>query len=170
MDDRAPGAVSGPEAQARPGAARAIYGLILATAIVAGLSEDSSVSSEELFAGVAVTTVVFWLAHVYAEALARQLDRDRPLGWAEVRGVAVQEWSMVQGAAPALLALGLGSIGVLSRDTSVDLAVGLGVAALVGAGFAVARHARLSPLGTLVAVSLNGAFGLAIVALKVAIK
>jgi hypothetical protein len=162
--------VTGPEARARPGAARAIYGLILATAVVSGLSEDSALSSRELLAGVAVTTLVFWLAHVYAEALGRQLGRDRPLGWTDLRDVAREESSMIQAAVPTLLALGLGWIGVLSKDASVDLAIGLGVAALVACGFLIARHTRLSPLGTLVAVSLTGVLGLAIVALKVVIK
>jgi hypothetical protein len=162
--------VGAPEAGARPNIAGAIYGQILATAVVAGLSEDGGISCGEIFAGVAVTSLVFWLAHVYAEGMARQLDRSRPLRRAEIRDVAAHEWPIVQAAAPVLVALGLGWAGAVSRDVSVDLAIGVGVAALAGWGFLIARRSGMSPLGTLGAVALNAAFGLAIVVLKVAVK
>ncbi|HKF79277.1 MAG TPA: hypothetical protein VKB17_00465 [Thermoleophilaceae bacterium] len=145
----------------------AVYGQILATAIVATLSEDSAASASEIFFGVAVAMLVFWLAHVYAEAVAVRLDRDQPLTVPEVWRVAVQEWPEAQAAIPALAALGLGWVGVLTRDAATDLAIALGVVALFGWGFLIARRSRLSPWGTAGAVALNGGFGLAIVALKV---
>ena len=162
--------MAAPEAQRSPALAGAIYGQILATAVLAGLSEDEGLSSRELFAGVAVTTVVFWLAHVYAQALARRLGMQRSLGLSEVRDVALEEWPMVEAAVPTLLALALGWAGALSKDTSVTLGIGLGVAGLMAWGFVIARRSGMSPLGTLGAVALNAAFGLAIVGLKVAVK
>jgi hypothetical protein len=162
--------VAAPEAQRSPALAGAIYGQILATAVLAGLSEDGGISSGELFAEVAVTTLVFWLAHVYAQALAERLTLSRGLRWSEVRGVAIEELPMVQAATPTLLALALGWAGALSRDTAVTLGIGLGVAGLTGWGFVIARRSGMSPFGTLGAVVLNAGFGLAIVALKVAVK
>ena len=63
--------------------------------------------------------------------------------------------------------LGLGWLGLLSNRFAINLAIALGVAALFAWGFLIARRSGLSPLGTVGAVGLNGAFGLAIVALKV---
>jgi hypothetical protein len=159
-----------PVAQRRARAAGAVYGQILATAVLAGLSEDEGVSSGELCAGVGVTAFVFWLAHVYAQALAERLGMDRGLRFSEVREVAHNEWPMVQVAVPTLLALALGWAGALSRDAAVSLGIGLGIFGLMAWGFVIARRSRMSPLGTVGAVALNGALGLVIVALKVAVK
>ena len=150
--------------------AGAVYGQILATAVLAGLSESEDLSSGELFAGVAVTTLVFWLAHVYAQALAERLGMDRGLRFSEVREVALAEWPMVEAAVPTLLARALGGVGLLSRDAAVRLGIGLGVAGLMAWGFVIARRSGMSPLATVGAVALNAAFGLAIVLLKVAVK
>jgi hypothetical protein len=155
------------EAQPSARVVGAVYGQILATAVVATLSEDSAASASEIFFGVAVAMLVFWLAHVYADAVALRLDRDRPLTVSEVWSVGVQEWPEVQAAVPALAALGLGWVGVLSRDDATDLAIALGIVALCGWGFLIARRSRLTLWGTVGAVALNGALGLAIVALKV---
>lgn len=106
-------AVDAPEVHPSARVVGAVYGQILATAIVATLSEDSAASASEIFFGVAVAMLVFWLAHVYAEAVAVRLDRDQPLTVPEVWRVAVQEWPEAQAAIPALAALGLGWVGVL---------------------------------------------------------
>jgi hypothetical protein len=137
--------------------------------MVTALSEDAAASAGEIFFGVTVAMVVFWLAHVYAEAVALRLGREWPLTVSDVWGIGVREWPIVQAAAPALVALGLGWFGVLSESASEDLAIGLGIAALFGWGFVIAWRSRLSPWGTAGAVALNGGFGVAIVALKVVI-
>ena len=149
---------------------RAIYGTILVTSVVAYLSEDGGISDGELLYGVALTALVFWLAHVYAESVAERFARDSPLTWRDVREVAAREWPpMAQAAGPAVAALGLAWAGALSRDAAVDLAIGLGVAALFAWGYVIARRSQLSLPGTVGAVAINGAFGLAIVVLKVTV-
>ena len=148
----------------------AVYGQILVTAIVATLSEDEGISAGELLFWVVVTMLVFWLAHVYAEGVARRLDRDRDLGLPDLRELARDELPELYAALPAVAALTLGWIGALSTEVAADLAIGFGVAALAGWGFVIARRSRLSPKGTFASVAINGAFGLAIVALKVFIE
>ena len=61
---------------------------------------------------------------------------------------------------------GLGWTGLISKDTAVDLAIGLGVAALAGCGLVMARRARLSPLLTILVTAFSGALGLVMVGLK----
>jgi len=161
--------VLAPEADATANVAGAIYGQVLVTAITASLTEEDEISTGETFAAVAVTVLVFWLAHIYARAVAERLSRQDDLGWAEVRGIAAREWPMAQAALPTLMVLALGWAGALSRDTSVELAIGVGVLSLVGWGFVIARRSRLSVLGTVGAVAVTGGFGVVIVLLKVAI-
>ncbi len=147
----------------------AIYGQILVTAIVATLSEEESISASDILVGVGVTMIVFWLAHVYARAVALRLERTQPLTVREVAGIAAVEWPLVQAAVPAVVFLVLGWAGALSRDAAIDLAVAAGVVALAGWGFLIARRSRMSVLGTIGAVGLNSSFGLAIVGLKIAV-
>ena len=154
----------------RTNVAHAIYGTILVTAVVASLSEDGGISSGEILYSVALTGLIFWLAHVYAESVAERFARDCPLRWTNVREVALREWPPVaQAATPAMAALGLGWAGALSRDAAVDLAIGLGVAALCSWGFVIARRSGLSAAGTVGSMAINGAFGLAIIVLKVTV-
>ena len=63
--------------------ARTIYGTILITALVAGLSETEDIDAWQILVSVTVTTLVFWAAHVYAEVLSQQLAAGRALSWAD---------------------------------------------------------------------------------------
>ena len=147
--------------------AAAVYGQILATSIVATLSEDHGITAGQLLFWVALTMLVFWIAHVYAEGVARRMDRDSDLGVAELWQLARDELPELTAALPAAVALFLGWVGVLSRDAAVTLAIVVGVLVLAGWGFVVARRSGMSPRGTVGAVAINGAFGLAIVGMKV---
>ena len=146
--------------------AGAIYGQILVTSLVAALSEEEDLGAHDIFVGVLMTMLVFWLAHVYADAVARRLTRPEPLSLRETGDIARHEWPMVQSAAPALAALGLAWAGALSVRAGVELAIALGVGALFAWGLVIARRSRLSLAGTLGSMALSGAFGLAIVAMK----
>ena len=114
----------------------------------------------------AVTAVVFWLAHVYSHALARVVTQDRHLSFAELRGIAQHERSIIEATIPALAALLLAVLGLISPKAAAWIAYGLGLAVLLAAGLVFARVERLGWLATLAVVALNVAFGLALVALK----
>jgi hypothetical protein len=161
--------VSPPRAEGRANVAGAIYGQILVTSFVAALSEVVDVDAGEIFASLLVTMLVFWLAHVYADAVEQRLEREDPLTWREVWSIARYEWPGLQAAVPALVAVGLGWAGALSTLTAVRLALGLGIVALLAWGV-IARASRLSVLATLGSVALNGAFGLGIVTLKLYVE
>jgi hypothetical protein len=162
--------VSPPRAEGRTNVAGAIYGQILVTSFVAALSEAVNADAGEIFASLLATMLVFWLAHVYADAVAQRLEREDPLTWRELWNIAKYEWPGLQAAVPALVALSLGWAGALSTRTAVRLALGLGVLALLAWGFVIARASRLSALATLGSVALTGAFGLGIVTLKLYVE
>lgn len=141
-----------------------IYGTILVTSIVA--ASDSSTTIWRSLGIVEVTMVVFWLAHVYAGALAWSIDGDEPFTRSEIRRVAAREWPLLQAAVVPSLALLAGAIGLIKTQTAYWIAIGYGVAALIWWGLVFARKENLGPRTTILVVVINAWFGLVIVVLK----
>ena len=148
------------------GIAEAIYGLILSTAVVAAVSEDEDIDVGYVFVTVAVTAVVFWVAHVYAHFTAARMVDGAGVSGEERSRILRRQAPLMLGAVPALAALAVGWVGLISTETAVDLAIGLGVAALASCGFVMARRAQLSPLWTILVTAFSGALGLVMVGLK----
>jgi hypothetical protein len=146
--------------------ARTIYGTILVTALVAGLSEGEGIDAWQILISVTATALVFWAAHVYAELLSLRLDLRRRLTRAEKLGSMRDELPMVEAGIPAGIALALAALGFYSTDTGVSLAIGFGVASLFAYGIVLGHREGATRLQTFGGACVNGAFGLVIVALK----
>lgn len=147
--------------------AGAIYGTLLVTAVVAGLSADPTMSARNGLVAALVTSAVFWVAHVYADLLALRLERGARPRREAVMEVIGREWPMVQAVWPAVVMLALGWIGVLQRDTAYWLAVLAGVAAMAVWGFTYAWREGARWPGMLLSAAFNVCLGLVVVALKV---
>jgi hypothetical protein len=147
--------------------ARAIYGTILVMAVITAISHDKGIGPGEIIAAVAATTVVFWLAHVYAEVLGARMEGETGPVMANIRAAMRSEWPLVEAALLPVLGLLLGVIGIVGRDAAVNIAIGAGVVELFAWGIAAGRKLELSTKRTIVVGVVNGAFGLLMVALKV---
>jgi len=141
-----------------------IYGTILVTSVIA--AADASDAIWRSLGIVEITVIVFWLAHVYAGALAWSIDSDEPFSRREVRRIAGREWPLLQAAVVPSLALIAGGIGLIASRTAYWIAIGYGVAALVWWGLLFARKERLGRGATIAVVLVNASFGLVIVVLK----
>jgi hypothetical protein len=148
------------------GIARAIYGQILVTAVVAALSEDSEAAVGYLLLSAATTITVFWVAHVYAAVMARGIELQRRLQRDELRGVLAGELPMLETAVPTVAILLLGTVGVWSRNTTVSLAIGVGVVILFFWGLVFGRAAGRSWPSAVLSATITGGLGLVIVGLK----
>ena len=146
--------------------ARAIYGQILVTAIVAALSEDPDAATGYLLLSAVTTILVFWVAHVYAGAIGRGITLRRTVERGEFREFMGTELPMIEAAIPTVIILALGTVGVFSRNTTVSLAIGVGVAMLFLAGLAFGRYTSSSWPAALLSAALTSGLGLVIVALK----
>jgi hypothetical protein len=145
----------------------AIYGTIVATAVIAA-SAAGGKSPELILVATVATLVVFWLAHVYADVLDHGLRHGR----AELKVLVStmgQELSMLAAPAPSVLLLLLGAIGLLDERLAILLALWNGVAQLVGWGIDVGRRRGQAWPAALLTGLINGAFGLVIVALEVSL-
>jgi hypothetical protein len=118
---------------------------------------------------VLATTVVLWLAHVYAHALGESVSRDRRLTLAELRHVARHEGAIVEAALIPCAALLLGALGLISTRFATWLALAAGLAVLAVQGFLFARVERMGWRGTLAIVSINLALGVTLIGLKLVV-
>ena len=146
--------------------ARTIYGTILVTALVAGISEGKDIDAWQILVSVAGTLLVFWAAHVYSEVISQRLAAGRSLSWAETGRSMGEELPMIQAGIPAGIALGLAALGFYSTETGVTLAIGFGVASLFAYGVVLGHREGANRTQTFVTACVNGTFGLVIVALK----
>ena len=144
-----------------------VYGTIVVLAVVVASGKAYPDEPGRVAAIVVITTVVFWLAHVYAHALAHSINRKAPLSLADLRRIGRHEIALVQAGVPSVVALLLGAIGVLSADTSIWAAIAMGLAVLGVEGVVFARVERLGALGTVAVITGNLTLGLVLVALKV---
>jgi hypothetical protein len=149
-----------------PHSPRAIYGTILVLAVVAALAGDNDATTAYILFGVLVTSLVFWLAHMYAELLTSAINdpsrRWRELWWAAARS----EWPLLEAAFAPAVPLLLGAVGVLSRDTAVNLAYVVGLLDLFGWGIAIGRALDQSTSRAVLTGLVNVALGAVVVVLK----
>jgi hypothetical protein len=150
-----------------PDSAGAIYGTIAAMAVIAGAAR--SPSHGRVLALAVGTVFVFWLAHVYARALAHHLRGARWPDWPAVTAAMAEQRPMLEAPALLFLLLAFGGIGLLDAHRTVRLALWAGVAQLVAWGVAYARRQAWSWPASVTAGVVNGMLGLVIVALEVLI-
>ncbi|HWQ02157.1 MAG TPA: hypothetical protein VN449_08600 [Gaiellaceae bacterium] len=143
-----------------------VYGTILTLSVVVAGARAFPHDPAHVAELVAVTSLVFWLAHVYAHWLGESVSHGRHLSFADLRRVMSREWSLVEAAVPPIAALLLGAAGLLSESASVWLAFGLGLGVLFVEGVVFARVERLRLIPGVLVVLANLGFGALLVALK----
>jgi hypothetical protein len=154
--------------EAREGISSAIYGSILVTALIAALNAEDA-SLRVTFLTVVATMAVFWLAHVWSEVVGERIATRKDVGWARARVLAKREWPLFEAAGLPSIALVLAWIGLYSDEAGVDVALALAIIQLVGWGAVGARRMRADWHVSLLVGLLDGALGLGIVLLEVAL-
>jgi hypothetical protein len=146
-----------------------IYGTIVALSVIVAGARAYPHDAGHIAALVAVTSLVFWVAHVYAHSLGQAAGRHEHVTRAEVGEIARRESSIVEAAVPPVVALLLGAVGILSTRNAAWLAFALGLGVLGVQGVVFARVERLGWLGTTIVVAANLGLGLILVALKLVV-
>ena len=144
----------------------AIYGLILATSVIAVSQEYDSSNAGLIAVTVLVTGVVFWLAHVYARVLGRAITQHRMLNRAEMREVLRHDWPLVEVTMPLVLILALGAVDVVPDKAAIRAATVAALVELAAAGAYAARRSGAGLLGTVVSIVIAVTLGSAVVLLK----
>jgi hypothetical protein len=115
---------------------------------------------------VLVTAVVFWLAHVYAYLLGRDVMRAPTPSAHEVGDALREHWSLVQVVAPLVVVLGLGTVGVVPDRAALVAATAIALVELAAAGGYAAVTRGAGPRGAIVSAATASGLGLVIVLLK----
>ncbi len=146
-------------------ATEGIYGLILATAVIAVSREYGEDDAGRVGLAVLVTAIVFSLAHVYAAVLGTGVSQEA-LTRAEVARAVRDHWALVEVAIPLIGVLALGAAGVVPDRTALVAATVLALVELAAAGgYAAIRH-RADLRGTIVSAAIALVLGIALVLLK----
>ena len=119
---------------------------------------------------VALTNVVFWVAHVHATLIADWSHEGGRPGWSQARQRMKHEFPLFAACVPTLVVLALAGLGFYGVSLAVWLSLIIGIVLLAGWGLAIARIAQLGAVGAVFVAGINVALGLAIVLLKVIVS
>ena len=144
----------------------AIYGLILATSVIAVSREYDSSDAASVGVAVLITGIVFWLAHVYARVLAGSVTHQRRLSRSEVHEALRHDWPLVEVTVPLVLILALGAIDIVPDKTVILAATLAALVELAAAGAYAARVSGAGLRGTVVSAVIAVTLGSAVVILK----
>lgn len=147
----------------------AIYGTLITTGLIAALSEQEGLRADQVAHWTVVTVAVFWAAHLYARLLATRIEQGRPVRRSEARLILAENWPILRSSLAPSAILVLGWIGLLSEQTAVALALGLGLLQLLGWSALIVRRERLTPARALLVMAIAVGFGVVIIGLKVVI-
>jgi hypothetical protein len=150
--------------------AGAIYGTIVVMATIVGAGSAADPDAWRVAIAVVVSTSVLALAHLYSEGIAGSIHLRRRLTAEERAAIWRRELAIPLAAVAPVTALLLGAFEVIEEDTAIWTAILIGLATLAIQGLRYARIERLSPMGTVVSVTINFGLGLLMVGLKAAIS
>jgi hypothetical protein len=103
-----------------------VYGTIIVMSVLAAGAKAYEHQLWRLVVLVGVTSVVIWLAHIYAHGLAGSLTLGRRLTTSELASIARREYSVLAAAVLPVVAVALGAVGILAPRTAVRLGLWLG--------------------------------------------
>jgi hypothetical protein len=142
-----------------------VFGVITVGALMAaesGLHE----SYLDTFASALVATLLYWLAHAYAELLGLRLATGEPLTARTLGRALVQEWAIVRGAAIPLLALMIAWLAGASQEAGVTVALRTAVVTVVVFELLAGIRAKSTPGELLLKACVGVTMGIAILAVK----
>lgn len=146
-------------------AAGVVYGVITVGALMAAESgrHESYVDS---ISSALIATLLYWLAHAYADLLGRRLATGERLTVGTLARALAHDWAIVRGAALPLLALVIAWLVGASQEAGVTAALRTAVVTVVVFELVAGIRAKSTPGELLLKAAVGVTMGLAILALK----
>ncbi len=146
-------------------AAGVVYGVITVGALMAAESGRHE-SYVDTLASALIATLLYWLAHAYADLLGRRLATGDRLTAATLGRALANDWAIVRGAALPLLALVIAWIAGASQQAGLTAALRTAVVTVVVFELLAGIRAKSTPAELLLKGAVGVTMGLAILALK----
>lgn len=146
-------------------AAGLVYGVITVGALMAAESGRHE-SYLDAFASAVFATLLYWLAHSYADLLGSRLETGEPLTARSLGQALAHDWAIVRGAAIPLLALVIAWLVGASRESGVTAALRTAVVAVVVFELLAGIRAKSTPGELLLKGAVGVTMGIAILAVK----
>jgi hypothetical protein len=141
--DPASGDRAYPERRRTTGAARFLYGALVAAAALA-VAGGSGDTSAQIVVATVVSLCVYWLAHVYTDVIAVRLVAPGIALSATLCRAFRDEAAIVAGGVPPLAVFGIAALSGASTSLSAYLALGMTAAMLAAVGFLAGSRAGSS--------------------------
>ena len=146
-------------------AAGVVYGVITVGALMAAESGRHE-SYIDAFASSLIATLLYWLAHSYADLLGDRLSTGEPLTMKVLGRELAHDWAIVRGAAIPLLALVIAWVIGADRESGVTAALRTAVITVVVFEILAGIRAKSTPGELLLKAGVGVTMGLAILAVK----
>jgi hypothetical protein len=146
-------------------AAGVVYGVITVGALMAAESGRHE-SYVDAIASAVFATLLYWLAHAYADLLGRRLDTGERLTVRTLARALAHDWAIVRGAAIPVLALVISWLLGASRESGVTAALRTAVVAVVVLELLAGIRARSTAPELLLKAAVGVTMGIALLAVK----
>lgn len=142
-----------------------VFGVITVGALMAAESGRHE-SYVDMIVSTLIATLLYWLAHAYAELLGRRLATGERLTGATLARALAHDWAIVRGAALPLLALVISWLVGASQEAGLTAALRTAVVTVVVFEVVAGMRAKSTPGELLLKAAVGVTMGLAILALK----
>lgn len=146
-------------------AAGVVYGVITVGALMAAESGRHE-TYFDAFASAVFATLLYWLAHAYADLLGARLDTGERLTVRSLGRALAHDWAIVRGAAIPLLALVIAWLVGANQESGVTAALRTAVVTVVVFELLAGIRAKSTPGELLLKAAVGVTMGIAILAVK----
>ncbi len=146
-------------------AAGVVYGVITVGALMAAESGRHE-SYVDAIASAVFATLMYWLAHAYANLLGHRLDTGAQLTVRTLARELANDWAIVRGAAIPLLALVISWLAGASREGGVTAALRTAVVAVVVFELVAGIRAKSTPGELVLKAAVGVTMGIGLLAVK----
>ena len=146
------------------GTAAGIYGVIVGSAVLVTAHAETAVALDVI---VVVTLTVYWAAERYARIVAERIHEGHRPSWQTVRAQLATGWEIISVSLLPLLVLLLARVVGVELEKAIIAALVCSTLLLCLAGWRMGADGRLTPPERIVSTLVAGAFGIAMVALKI---
>ena len=145
--------------------ASALYGLIIACAVLATASPDDRLVVVALT--VIATLAVYWIAETYVHLMAVRQHQHHEVTFAQLGVIAKDGLPLITVTFAPLVALLVAALLGLSAELGEDIALAVNIVLLLGFGYNMSKEAGLTGFRLVSSTLLAGLMGLAMVGLKI---